>query len=351
MTPSWFPSLVKLTLISGAVYLSFQYLLPLAFPFLLAYVLMRLLWPAMTYLHEKQKWPFLFSHYLVLFAFFGSILSSFLFLLWKIFAQLQLFFTNFPIYRQMFMATFSRQTAYLCKCTDYYFHLGAGTTYAFCCRQVEQLQEKYSAFFTKYAGKALFQCVSSSFHVCFFVFLLAISMVILLKEMPALNQGLYKSPYYSSIHTILIHLKKSGFIYLRTEGIILLLNWFLCSLGLFLIGNPYFFLLGMGIAVFDAFPVLGSGLILFPWSFYLFLNQSYFHAAILMTTYLTTLFVREFLEAKIMGNGMGLSPFFMLAAIFVGIELFGVTGIFLGPLAVVLIRSIYKEFCLPNPNS
>ncbi len=30
----------------------------------------------------------------------------------------------------------------------------------------------------------------------------------------------------------------------------------------------------------------------------------------------------------------------MIAAIFIGIELFGVTGIFLGPLAIVLIQAI-----------
>ena len=96
----------------------------------------------------------------------------------------------------------------------------------------------------------------------------------------------------------------------------------------------------MGISIFDAFPVLGSGFIFLPWAIYAFLNQEYYTAAILITTYLITLFVREFLEAKLLGKGLGLSPFFMLAAIFIGIQIFGVTGIFLGPLAIVLVRAI-----------
>lgn len=96
----------------------------------------------------------------------------------------------------------------------------------------------------------------------------------------------------------------------------------------------------MAIAVFDAFPVLGSGLIFLPWGIYQFLEQDYYVAAVLVTTYLLTLFIREYLEARLLGQGMGLNPFFMLAAIFVGVKLFGVTGIFLGPLAIVLIQVI-----------
>jgi predicted PurR-regulated permease PerM len=44
-----------------------------------------------------------------------------------------------------------------------------------------------------------------------------------------------------------------------------------------------------------------------------------------------------------MGNNMGLLPFFMMAALYVGVCLFGVWGIFLGPFGVILIRAVYQE--------
>lgn len=338
--------LAYLVLISGGVYLAFVYLLPLFFPFLLAYIIMRILWPVMDFLHRKWRWHKVFSHYGVLVVFLGSILTGLFMLLCKLSGQLRLFFNNFPMYQQLFASTWNERTAELCKCADYYLHLDSGTADRFLAAQLGSLEKMYRSSFTTHVGKTLLSCINSSVHFIVLCVILVIAMFLLVKEMEPLNQKYRENKYYGQIHSILLCMKQSGISYLRAEGLILIINWIVCALGLFLAGNPYFFLFGMGIAIFDAFPILGSGLVLVPMSIYEFVNGHYLPAAILLTTYLITFLAREFLEAKLLGKGMGLNPFIMLAAIFIGIELFGVAGILLGPLAVVLIRTLMAE-CVP----
>jgi len=331
---------LRLLIVSLGVYLAFRFLLPLAFPFLLAYILMRTLYPIMCSLHKKWKLPRILSHYGTLFGFFAVVTSLFLFVGWKIITQLRLFFSNFPVYRQIIESTLYRQTTRICHCIDYYLCLENGTVYTFLEQRMTDFEQTSTKNLTTNAGKALVNCLSGSFQFFAVLVILIISMIILVKEMEPLHQKYRNSSFFVPIHSILVRLKESGLAYLKAEGTILIINWIACSLGLFCIHNPYFFVFGMGIAIFDAFPVLGSGFIFLPWGIYEFLNRKYYTAAILVTTYLITLFVREYLEAKLLGKGLGLSPFFMLAAIFIGIQLFGVSGIFLGPFAIVLIRAI-----------
>lgn len=340
---------IRLLLVTAGVYLSFRYLLPIVYPFLLAYILIRLLYPVMRFLHKRWHLPRFLSDYGTLLVFFTSIFGTFLLIVWKLCAQLRLLFQNFPVYRQLLGDTLNQQSERICNCIDYYLNLENGTALNFCQKQILQFEESGTKLLTTQAGKTLLSCLSGSLHFLIMLVILIISMLILVREIEPLHEIYRKSTFFAPIHFILVRIKEGGLTYLKAEGIILIVNWLVCSLGLFLIHNPYFFLLGMGISIFDAFPVLGSGMIFIPWSLYELFNQNYYPAAILITVYLITLFIRELLEARLLGKGLGLSPFLMITAIFIGIELFGVAGILLGPLAVVLIQAILsldKEFQL-----
>ena len=48
-------------------------------------------------------------------------------------------------------------------------------------------------------------------------------------------------------------------------------------------------------------------------------------------------FVRELLEPKLIGKRLGVYPIAVLMAIYVGIRLFGIGGIVLGPISVLII--------------
>lgn len=330
----------RLIFVSCGVYCFFRYCFFWILPFLAAYFLMYRLYPFMQFLHERLRWPGIFSHYGTLAAFFGGLGGILGYIIWKLCRQCGLLLQNFPVYRQILQQSCYRQTMRMCHCIDYYLCLESGTVYTFLEERFCRLDENGIRQLAGDAGRLVVRWLSGSFEIFAGAAIFAISAVILIRELPALQAGYRRSSLYTPLHSIFVRLKEGGLTYLKVELLILLLNWAVCSLGLLLTRNPYCFLLGMAIAVFDAFPVLGSGLIFVPWGICRFLEKEYYIAAVLVTTYLITMFIREYLEAKLLGKGMGLNPFFMLAAIFVGVKLFGVTGIFFGPLAVVLIRAI-----------
>ena len=301
---------------------------------------MRLLYPAMNFLHKQWKVPKLFSHYGLLLLFFTGGLGALTLLVWKMLGQLRLLFCNFPIYRQIFEQTCINQASAVCRCIDQYLGFSMGTSQDFLQVQYQQALENCNNFISRESGKTVISWLSSSVHLFMVFGFFIVSMIILVKEMEPLSRWFRGSRFYLPLHKILSSVQKSGFIYLRTEALILIINWFVCSFAFFLIKNPYFFLLGLVIAVLDAMPVIGSGLFLVPWSIFEFLNQDYFAAAILITAYLISLFAREILEAKLLGKGMGLNPFFTLISIYIGVELFGASGLFLGPIGAVLIQAL-----------
>ena len=53
-------------------------------------------------------------------------------------------------------------------------------------------------------------------------------------------------------------------------------------------------------------------------------------------------FLREYLEPKLLGGKMGIRPVHSLMAVYIGYELFGVLGLFLGPFGLVLIKSMWR---------
>ncbi|MCI8948485.1 MAG: AI-2E family transporter [Lachnospiraceae bacterium] len=133
-------------------------------------------------------------------------------------------------------------------------------------------------------------------------------------------------------------LKVIGAAYGKTQLLILAGTVMICMGGLFLIGNPYYGILGLVIGLLDALPFIGTGTILFPWAFSLFLGGNGGRGAVLLGIYLASYFLRQIMESKVMGKKAGLSPFLTLAAVYVGIQLFGILGVILGPLGFLIIR-------------
>ena len=88
--------------------------------------------------------------------------------------------------------------------------------------------------------------------------------------------------------------------------------------------------------------MLGGGSILVPWGVIYVIYGDLKKAAILAVTYLISLIAREVLESRIMGHRTGLRPIYMLLSFYVGVKLFGIAGVILGPVGMVLALSLCK---------
>ena len=125
--------------------------------------------------------------------------------------------------------------------------------------------------------------------------------------------------------------------------VILLIIAVLCSVTLSLAGVEGGIFLGILAGFLDMLPFIGTGIVLVPLSVWQLLNGAYVRMAVCLVLYGACALAREFLEPRLIGNKIGLSPVWILFSIYAGMKLFGVGGIVKGPLALIVISEILKE--------
>lgn len=136
--------------------------------------------------------------------------------------------------------------------------------------------------------------------------------------------------------------------YLKAQLIIMCFIGTTCFIGLSIIKAPYALLIGFIIALIDALPFFGSGLILWPWCIYNLIVKDYKFAMGLIIIYLVIFILRQTIEPKILGKQIGVHPLVTLIFIYIGLKIFGIFGFIIGPCIMVIIKSLQTENILPK---
>ena len=108
------------------------------------------------------------------------------------------------------------------------------------------------------------------------------------------------------------------------------------SIGFILLDVPYAVGLALLVAVIDIMPILGTGLVLIPWAIIAAVLGYYRMGIGVAALYIVMLVVRNIVEPKLVGQQMGLHPLVTLISMFVGLQLFGLLGLFGFPIALSL---------------
>lgn len=98
------------------------------------------------------------------------------------------------------------------------------------------------------------------------------------------------------------------------------------------------------IALVDALPILGCGVVLVPWSLICFLQGYQLQGIGLLGTFALTWLARNVLEPKLLGKELGLDPLVTLLAIYAGLRLLGLPGMILAPLVALILTKFMSEF-------
>lgn len=350
-----YEKLIRLVIIVGIVYLGFRFLLPLFFPFVLAYVIAVVL---------RKPVRFLWRHLRVKPAIGGAILLALLLIVagGGIAYAVKLLLQQFAAFAGNYDSYVAEWDGYMetvCGYFDSMFRLEKGRTFTILSDGLDGIalffREELIPFLTRNSVKV----AVSVTELVAAVVIIYVAVLLFLGDM--INTGTVKNteqekepekPMMGFIEKEWRQVKRelsgAGIAYVKTQIILIILVSITCSLGLFLIKNPYAVLFGVAIGIFDAFPVLGSGLILIPWAILSFIKGNAFAGAILLTLFGICQFMREYLEPKLLGGKMGIRPIQSLMAIYIGYELFGVPGLFLGPFGLVLVKSLWKVSSVPE---
>jgi len=128
--------------------------------------------------------------------------------------------------------------------------------------------------------------------------------------------------------------------YLRSYSLIMLLTFSVMLFGFVILGVRYSLLIAVIVALLDVLPVLGVGTVLVPWSVWSFIVGDARLGIGLLTLFIVNEIIRQFAEPKIIGRHLGIHPLVTLILLYVGYSLMGLFGLFVLPIAVVIINAL-----------
>ncbi len=145
----------------------------------------------------------------------------------------------------------------------------------------------------------------------------------------------------NTIH-VLTDLKSKVIGFLTAQLILISMTAGMNFIGLLILGVDQPLTIALIIGLVDLMPYLGTGIILIPWAIYSLIMGDLFLGFGLLILYGLTVLQRQLAEPKVLSSNLGLNPLATLISLFVGLQLFGVIGLVIGPVALVIFISLYQ---------
>ena len=139
---------------------------------------------------------------------------------------------------------------------------------------------------------------------------------------------------------MLKRVKKTVFGWVKAQIKLMGMTALVLTAGFFILQIPYAPVWAVLIALIDALPVLGTGMVLVPWSLVCFLQADTVRGIGLLGVYAVASLLRSVLEPRMIGKQLGLDPLITLIAMYAGYQLFGFGGMILAPLLAVVLTQI-----------
>lgn len=137
--------------------------------------------------------------------------------------------------------------------------------------------------------------------------------------------------------------------YVKAQLIIMSITAVVMSIWFIILGARYAIPIALGIALLDALPIFGSGLILWPWSIMSFLNGDIRMGIYLILVYASVALTRHLTEPKLVSTSVGMNPLLTLMSMYIGYRTLSVGGLIAGPLIMLFIVSLYKGKVFDTP--
>ncbi len=96
-------------------------------------------------------------------------------------------------------------------------------------------------------------------------------------------------------------------------------------------------------AILDILPVFGTGTVLIPWAVYSFFSGNIGLGIGLLVVYGVITVIRQILEPRLVAMNVGLPPIVTLAGMYLGLQLFGIVGLFALPITFVMVKVLNEE--------
>ena len=131
--------------------------------------------------------------------------------------------------------------------------------------------------------------------------------------------------------------------YLKAQLKLISLTFVVVLIGLLILGVENAFTVAVLAGIFDILPLLGVFTLFVPWIIYLIIVGNIALAIKLTVLYAVIFLLRQVLEPKFTGDSLGVSAFTTLSFMVISLSIFGVAGLLLSPVLIILIKALYDQ--------
>ena len=281
--------IIKLFLVTAAVYLGMKFLFPMVLPFFVALILARFLYPLAKRLEEKLKLNRTTSRFLaygIFLAGIGCIVSGLLYLCYRM-------GSSCLCRMDSLMETADRMVGVCCDRLEQMTGFSTDEIQQTMSREAENLT-KDAVQYSKDLGWYMMGLLAK-------IFVTFIAVFLILNEYENIISEMQKNRIGRQTMDMLRKMKKASGAYIWAQLKIMGIVTVVCIAGLFLIGAKHAVWVGIAIGICDALPFVGTGTVFVPWAVIDTLLGNYAHAAGCIAIYFVCSFLRQMLEPRLVG--------------------------------------------------
>ncbi|GIN57625.1 sporulation integral membrane protein YtvI [Lederbergia ruris] len=179
-----------------------------------------------------------------------------------------------------------------------------------------------------------------NYLVSFLVYLIALFLFMI--DLPRLKISIYKymtDKTAEKFKFMTTRLSSVVIGFFKAQFLVSLIIFAATLLGLLLIQPKVALMMAIIIWIIDLIPIIGSIIVMAPWSLYHLLVGDTVVGTKLAILAVILLVIRRTVEPKVMGQHLGLSPLATLISMYLGLKLFGVWGLIVGPASLIIFKS------------
>lgn len=317
------------------------FVFPVAIPLILAFITAAMLDPLVRITHRKAKLSrnlavlFIFLIFLSLMLLIGYFITT------KVVAEVIRFAENIPVYVNVLNSVWQSLQSQLNT-------LSHDVPQEFVDEVSMQIDQFVSNLRLELLTYVNVENVTSffanipSFLVSFVVYLIAL--FFFMTDLPTIREHFYSFLKDETAEKVKFMLASTASFfkgYVTAQFLVSLIIFAVTLFGLLMILDQSRLAIVMSLIIWfiDFVPIIGSIVILAPWALYQFIMGDISLGVNLLILAAVLLIIRRVVEPKVMGTHIGLSPLAALISLFLGLKLFGVIGIVLGPLALIFYKS------------
>lgn len=325
------------------IWVAFKYLLGWIMPFLIGYFIAAIVQPAVRKLHRKIGISKSIAGIITVLLFLCVTVLVLCLVITKIVNELSAVAGQIPLLLEQLAESVKQMSEQISSYIDHLpveYSQALADALADLSQEMMQLSAVSSgtvSFALNLASKVpdlIFDLMITMISACFFSMDYDRINSFLLRQMPAK----YREWVFELKEFIFNTMGKM----LRAYLTLMLITFVELCIGLGLIHVSHFITVAAIIAILDFLPVLGTGAVMVPWIIIELLLGKVCFGVSLAILYGIMMIVRNILEPKIVGNRIGLYPPLTLLAMFVGLRAFGVSGLILLPILVLILKHMQE---------